>query len=209
MVIGFSPYAVGSSVYLHEVFSPIDRAGTLQGDPRSQPILRFDVVHQEADPSRLPDRFLPIAPLPVSATAPTREFIFTRDNGRWTINHQVWAADRIDANPQPGAIEIWKFINPDRGRLHPVHLHLVDAQLLDRNGAAPRPYERGWKDVFLLGEAETLRVAMRFHGGPNNIVGKFMMHCHQLIHEDNGMMSQFEVGQGGVDPVTTAPAKAL
>ena len=43
-----------------------------------------------------------------------------------------------------------------------------------------------------VGEGETVRVIMRF--GPN--IGRYMMHCHNLVHEDHDMMVQFEVGHG-------------
>jgi FtsP/CotA-like multicopper oxidase with cupredoxin domain len=95
-------------------------------------------------------------------------------------------------------------INPGGGWVHPVHIHLVDLQLLDRNGRPPLPYERGWKDVFLLGDNETLRVITKF--GPNP--GKYMIHCHNIVHEDRDMMTQFEVGKGGDDPML-APAKPI
>jgi hypothetical protein len=35
-----------------------------------------------------------------------------------------------------------------------------------------------------------------------------MMHCHNLVHEDTHMMTNFEVGKGGADP-TSAPARPL
>jgi spore coat protein A, manganese oxidase len=115
--------------------------------------------------------------------------------------------DRIDARVKAGETELWTFTNPDKGRLHPIHVHLAEVQLLERNGKPPRPYEAGWKDTFLLGEKETIKVILRFpsyQGKP--IQGKYMMHCHNLDHEDNAMMLQFEVGQDGLDPVATAPA---
>jgi spore coat protein A, manganese oxidase len=103
-----------------------------------------------------------------------------------------------------------KLVNPGSGWVHPVHIHLVDLQLLDRNGLPPRPYERGWKDVFLVGEFEKVRVIAQFRSrDQRDIKGKFMMHCHNLVHEDHAMMTQFEIGQGGPDPVTTAPAQPL
>jgi hypothetical protein len=33
------------------------------------------------------------------------------------------------------------------------------------------------------------------------------MHCHNVVHEDHDMMTNFEVGTGGPDPVTTAPPR--
>jgi FtsP/CotA-like multicopper oxidase with cupredoxin domain len=61
----------------------------------------------------------------------------------------------------------------------------------------------GWKDVFYMDEGADIEVVVQF--GPHK--GKYMMHCHNIVHEDHDMMRSFEVGQGGPDPVTSAPAK--
>lgn len=211
VIVDFSRYPIGTQVFLHNVRQGMNFSGSLAEGASLAPIMRFDVVRQETDNSRIPDRMKSIEPIPVTPNLPKRTFIFGRNKqGKWTINEKIWDENRIDANPQPGTIEIWEFINPDKGRLHPVHLHFADTQLLDRNGLPPHPYERGWKDVFLLGERETLRIVARFRGqGEEAIAGKFMMHCHHLIHEDGGAMTQFEVGQGGLDPITTAPAQPI
>jgi FtsP/CotA-like multicopper oxidase with cupredoxin domain len=209
VIIDFSQYAIGQQVYLHNIIQGNDFSGTVRSDAVFYPFIRFDVVHEANDDAAIPEQLVTIEPLPIHTNTPTRTFTFGRNsNGKWTINDQVWDQNRIDANPKLGDIEIWTFINLDRGRVHPVHLHSVDAQLLDRNGAPPQGFERGWKDVFILGEQETIRVAIRFRG-ESEFNGRFMMHCHQLVHEDNGMMSQFQLGQGGADPVTTAPARPL
>jgi spore coat protein A len=141
----------------------------------------------------------------------TRPVAFERDGGRWTINRSTWE-DVIDSgfkktigNPGLGDVEIWELRNPGGGWFHPVHIHLIDFRILDRNGQPPFPHERGPKDVAYLGENETVRVIMRFGPSP----GRFMTHCHNLVHEDHDMMVQFEVGTGGADPITAAPAHAL
>ncbi len=51
------------------------------------------------------------------------------------------------------------------------------------------PHERGAKDVVFVGEKETVRLLIRFDSGE----GKYMMHCHNLVHEDHDMMAQFEI----------------
>ena len=56
-----------------------------------------------------------------------------------------------------------------------------------------------------MGGNETVRVIARY--GPQ--LGRYMMHCHNLVHEDHDMMLQFEVGKGGPDPITSDPAKPL
>ncbi len=55
-------------------------------------------------------------------------------------------------------VEIWELENKSGGWFHPVHIHLMDFKILDRNGGPPFPYERGPKDVVYVGENETVRV---------------------------------------------------
>ena len=110
------------------------------------------------------------------------------------------------ANPNRGDVEIWELENKSGGWFHPVHIHLIDFKILDRNGKPPFAYERGPKDVVYVGEGETVRVIMQFEGR-----GKYMMHCHNLVHEDHDMMVQFEVidpAGPGDDPLGT-PARPL
>ena len=209
-IIDFAKYPVGSSVYLHSI-SQGNLASTVSESASSQAIMKFKVVRTVVENSRIPDRLCSIEPLKITTKTPRRTFTFERGkNDRWLINQKEWDIDRIDANPKPGDTEIWTLINPNKDTFHPVHLHVAEAQLLDRNGRPPELFERGWKDVFLLGSEEKLRIAVRFKtGSDRDLVGKFMMHCHQLIHEDRGMMSQFEIGRGGLDPISTAPAQPI
>ena len=147
-----------------------------------------------------------------SQAVATRNFRFRRTGGQWTINGTTWA-DVVSsnyeftvANPVKDSVEIWEFDNPSGGWFHPVHVHLVDFKILDRNGAPPQPWEQGPKDTVYLGEAELVRVLVKFEGR-----GKYMMHCHNLIHEDHDMMAQFEVvdpAQAGDDPFV-APARPI
>jgi hypothetical protein len=73
--------------------------------------------------------------------------------------------------------------------IHPVHIHLVDFQILDRDGAPPAPYETGWKDPVVVHPNETVRVIARFEG----CRGRYLLHCHNLEHEDRAMMARFDV----------------
>ena len=139
----------------------------------------------------------------------TRLMRFERKDGHWTVNGQTWE-DVVNsdyaltvANPGLGDVEIWELENPSGGWFHPVHIHLVDFKVLDRNGRPPEDWEKGPKDVVYVGENEKVRVLMRFE----NQVGRYMMHCHNLVHEDHDMMVQFEVGGGGHDPIKADPCK--
>jgi FtsP/CotA-like multicopper oxidase with cupredoxin domain len=206
IIIDFSDYPIGTQVFLRNVgFS-----GTIDIDARSHTLMRFDVVREEKDDSEIPSQLRVFQPIPASSAVRTRTFRFERNNGQWKINNKAWDKNRVDANPEPGDVEIWNLVNPGSGWIHPVHIHLVDLQILDRNRMPPRPYERGWKDVFSVGEFETVRVIAKFGTRDGNFIrGKFMMHCHNLVHEDHSMMTLFEVGQGGSDPITTAPAQPI
>ena len=114
------------------------------------------------------------------------------------------------ADPKLGATEIWELENAGGGWFHPLHIHLVDFKILDRDGRPPFDYELGPKDVAYLGEGETVRVLVKF--GPHR--GRYMVHCHNLVHEDHDMMAQFAVGmkpgaRDPNDPIGGAPPHRL
>jgi spore coat protein A len=138
-----------------------------------------------------------------------RNIRFERKNSHWTVNGQTWedvvnsGYELTIAKPKRDSVEIWELENPGGGWFHPVHIHLVDFKVLDRDGRPPEDYEKGPKDVVYVGESEKVRVIMRF----DNQDGKYMMHCHNLVHEDHDMMVQFEVGDGGDDPINADPCK--
>ena len=205
-IIDFSQYPVGTQLYLRNVgFS-----GSVDSDTRTHTLMRFDIIAEEPDDSEIPSQLRPVNPISLSEVVRTRTFRFERNGGLWKINNRTWDKNRIDANPSLGNVEIWELVNPGSGWVHPVHVHLIDMQILDRNGMQPRPYERGWKDVFHVGEFETLRIIGKFGTRDGDYInGKFMMHCHNLVHEDHAMMTLFEVGLGGDDPLTTAPAQPI
>ena len=90
---------------------------------------------------------------------------------------------------------------------HPIHLHLVRFQLLDRrrfepftfkvrgvlkytgNPVPPDPNEAGWKDTVRVPPDSVTRIIARFEGYP----GRYVWHCHILEHEDNEMMRPYDV----------------
>jgi FtsP/CotA-like multicopper oxidase with cupredoxin domain len=134
-----------------------------------------------------------------SAIAAVRNLELTRQNGEWTVGPYTWeeviASDykKVFANPQPGTVEKWIVKNSSGGWFHPVHIHLVDFRVVKRNGGAPYPWEAaGGKDVVYVGENETVELLMAFHPQDH---GRYMIHCHNLTHEDRDMMTQFLVGK--------------
>jgi spore coat protein A, manganese oxidase len=180
-------------------------------------VMAFDVVGDPvaSDPTnRIPTTLLPNEVMELKPTKRTKERTFRvkRDDNVWTFGGMTWH-DVVDsgfrkvlADPELDDVEIWTLHNSSGGWFHPVHTHLVDFQILSRNGKAPFPYERGAKDVVYLGEGETIRILMKF--GPHR--GRYMVHCHNLPHEDHDMMAQFSVGMKDAsddpnDPISAAP----
>ena len=72
---------------------------------------------------------------------------------------------------------------------HPVHVHLSHFWVLSRGIGAPGAYDHGWKDTVDLRPAEEATVLVRFEDYP----GRYLLHCHNLEHEDMAMMANFQV----------------
>ncbi|WP_045508081.1 outer spore coat copper-dependent laccase CotA [Bacillus amyloliquefaciens] len=122
-----------------------------------------------------------------------------------TLNNKRWHDPATEA-PRLGSTEIWSIINPTRGT-HPIHLHLVSFQVLDRRpfdlerynkfgdivytgpAVPPPPSEKGWKDTLQAHSGEVIRIAATF--APYS--GRYVWHCHILEHEDYDMMRPMDV----------------
>jgi bilirubin oxidase len=128
-----------------------------------------DDTNNGAIPSTLREQ-----PAPVQANI-TKNFEFARVGGHWEINGVGWAdvEHRILTRPELGADEEWVLRNVvgdgNITGVHPVHIHLVDFQILSRSGGRDEvlPYEAaGQKDVVWLAPGETVRVAARYAPWP-------------------------------------------
>ena len=107
------------------------------------------------------------------------------------INGKIMDMARIDEVVRLGDIEIWEVSNRG-GQPHPFHVHLVQFQILDRNGQRPTAAELGWKDTVLVPPGDLVRIIMPFERYADPQI-PYMYHCHIMEHEDNGMMGQFLV----------------
>ena len=104
-----------------------------------------------------------------------------------------------DERVKPDSMEVWEFINEGGGGMgmmggmnmpHPIHLHGRQFQVLQRWGVTHEGYvDEGWKDTVLLMPGERVRVLVRFGDYP----GLYLYHCHNLEHEDMGMLRNFLV----------------
>jgi spore coat protein A len=121
------------------------------------------------------------------------------------LNQKHWH-EPVTETPRLGTTEIWEFVNLTEDT-HPMHLHLVRFQILDRRvfdvflyrnnkgirylagAVAPEANEAGWKDTVQCPPGMITRIIVRFDG----YAGRYLYHCHILEHEANDMMRPFEV----------------
>ena len=124
----------------------------------------------------------------------------------------------ITENPRLGDIEVWRLVNLTEDA-HPIHLHLVQFQVLDRQAFNARGYQRA-QERWLAGEGPRPVVNRFLRGRPSppnawetgwkdtvianpgevtriiahfDLAGLYVWHCHILEHEDNEMMRPYVV----------------
>jgi FtsP/CotA-like multicopper oxidase with cupredoxin domain len=202
VVVDFAGQAIGSEIFLANSAAAPFPGGT----PSLPQLLKFVVVEGPAHSDPLPAALRPVVPLDPADSVIERDLVLAKgaDDGcgrqPWLINGMGW--HHISEYPELGSTEIWRFIN-DSGVSHPMHMHLVFFQILDRQAftvgpggsiqlqGSPQPppaWEAGWKDTAMVHPGETLRVIAKFE----NYAGRYAYHCHILEHEDHEMMRQFQ-----------------
>lgn len=175
------------------------------------PILRLDVTRAEPYYRAIPSPLSRLAPMETSA-ALERKLALSLEVGmcegrmamQWLIAGQRLELDRDAIVVQRNSTEIWAFANVARSMPHPMHLHGFSFQVLSREGSPPQvaalalddegrtATDLGWKDTVLVWPGETVRVIIRFaHPFPG--AQRYMVHCHMLEHEENGMMLHVRV----------------
>jgi blue copper oxidase len=172
LLIDFRALTVGQTVLLRDVSAGWD-------------LLEFRVARQVTDTTVIPTSLSTVTAL----TNPVRTRTFSFD-GMSKINGLTYDVNRIDFQVPFGEVERWRFITNGNAP-HPVHVHGASFQVASRSGGRGRtfPWEAGWKDTVLLQDFETVDILIRFAA----YRGEYLLHCHKLEHEDNGMMSNFEV----------------
>jgi len=119
--------------------------------------------------------------------------------GRWRINDRVFAMGETPIEVKRNSVEVWLIRNYFNSMPHAMHLHGFAFEVLERqtspDALAPlRIDDRGRlatdggrKDTVLVWPGESVRIAVDFSCSfPGDQT--YVFHCHNLEHEDGGMM---------------------
>lgn len=140
-----------------------------------------------------------------------RKFVFGMgDHMRWTINNKTFEMNEVAdwEKVKLYTSEVWEFVNGGGGRgmmggmmqmPHPVHIHGLQFKIIEQinDGGFSETFDafkdgfvdEGWKDSFLLLPGTRVKVLLKFE----DYKGMFLYHCHNLEHEDMGMMRNYLV----------------
>ncbi len=160
------------------------------GSPLAQ-LMQFRVRGAVSDSSSLPAK---LRPAPVMRQPKRVSAVWsvglarTRAGTAWTFNGKPFDPKTVVHKVDKDSTQLWELRN-DTKMTHFVHLHEELWRTVRRDGRAPPPWERGVEDTWRLDPGERVRVMAKF----TDYTGVFMVHCHMLDHEDDGLMAQFAV----------------
>jgi suppressor of ftsI/bilirubin oxidase len=189
--------AMGHAMPVSPAAANHHRAGTWpEGAPRTLLDLRVRV--RSAYDRRIPDRLSTLAAID-AAIASERPFRLGFAKGRWRINDRVFEMGVSPIEVARGTVETWLIRNYHTSMPHAMHLHGFHFEVLARETSPDAgallaidaqgrlATDLGRKDTVLVWPGESVRVAIDFthpFPGPQT----YMFHCHNLEHEDGGMM---------------------
>ena len=205
--VDFSGRAVGDQLRLVNLPSAAP-------DGVAFPVMNVEIIRQESSPDTLPERLSTITPLAetqaVNRKSP-REFSLSMGMGMiWTLNGRTFEMEAVagDEVVKLGDLEVWQFSNQAGGGMgmmggmalpHPMHIHGLQFQILERetdsaNRAAWETLsegfvDEGWHDTVLVSPGERVKILLKFE----DYEGLYLYHCHNLEHEDMGMMRNYRV----------------
>lgn len=166
-------------------------------------LIRIRVSSRVTYGPSLPSILSRIEPLAPGGTRP-RPITLDQKKGIWRINGLTYVGDQTPIVVKRGAVETWEIRNLPPGMPHPFHVHGFLFQVTSRSNSPEHVRsiadaktgltvsDLGWKDTVLVWPGETVRIAIDFsHPYLGDQV--YMVHCHNMEHEDGGMMLNLKV----------------
>lgn len=220
--VNFSQHPIGSEIRLVSLAFVGNDGGMMGGAslPQGTPfsVMTVEVAEKANSSTNLPDKLSSISRYnvvdSVNNRSPRTFTLAMTMGGGWTINGRTFemtdtASDEI---VKLDTLETWEFINQAEGRgrgmgmmgggmtlPHPMHVHGLQFQVVEREidpafrGAwetvSDGFLDEGWKDTVLIMPGERVKILFKFE----DFTGLYLYHCHNLEHEDMGMMRNYRV----------------
>jgi FtsP/CotA-like multicopper oxidase with cupredoxin domain/peroxiredoxin len=128
----------------------------------------------------------PFAHIKASEVTARQTLTFFYKGGKATINEAIFDLHQERPQPKLGSVEEWTLVSA--AGLHPFHIHVNPFEVIEVDPVTGE--EQGtWRDIVGVKNKSKVVIRMRF----TDFVGKSVMHCHNLMHEDLGMMMGFEI----------------
>lgn len=208
VLLDLSAHARGSEVRLQSLAFPSDHVGSVgmmmgetspvrQGAPLT--LMKLRVSGDRGPRFVVPDR-LSVHDVREAPSAPVRRVPLTFMRMNWLLDGRVFDLEDVadEETVAPGSTHIWELVNPPNpmgmAMAHPIHLHGPQFRVLSRSGGTTNALRDGindeaWTDTVVVLPGETVRVQVTFSKHP----GLYLYHCHNLEHEDMGMMRNFRI----------------
>jgi len=161
-------------------------------------ILQMRVREKIASIASVPAKLSSLAPIDL-ARAIERPLRLGFAKGRWRINDRVFAMGETPIEVARNSVETWLIRNYFNSMPHAMHLHGFNFEVLERQ-TSPDPIaalkvddrgrlatDLGRKDTVLVWPGESVKIALDFTC-PFPGEQTYVFHCHNLEHEDAGMM---------------------
>jgi len=162
-------------------------------------IMKLVVTEQKSvQPVAIPAQLSTIKRIDTRGVTP-RIVAITVKHMHWLINGESFDMDRFPLKSRRNTIEVWDIQNAEMSMPHPMHMHGFSFQVIERrnspahvrklaiDASGRQITDLGWKDTVQVWPAETVRISIDFtHPYPGDQL--YLFHCHNLEHEDQGMM---------------------
>jgi len=201
-ILDFSDTQLGDHIYLRN--NATMNVGGTPPDPLppnlNNIVMEFRVTGDAVDNSQVPETLCQYPEINMDEVVGTRIWNFDFVGGVFQINGKIFDEHRSDAQIVRNTAERWILRSslPAAGWVHPVHIHFEEFRILSRGLPVelggpgmlpPPPLETGRKDVVQLRGRDQVEIFMRFR----DFKGKYLIHCHNMNHEDTTMMVRWDI----------------
>ena len=196
ILVDFQNAVAGSDIRLVSApfTAPVEMMAPVYPQGIALDILRFSISADPGIQYQIPARLSTFPEMPNVSGLVSRPIALAMSRGmgmgmRPTINGRTYDINRVDFEVAANSYEIWEFRNTENAMVHPMHIHGRQFRILSRSGGTLAPTDLGLKDTVLVSAQETVRVLVHH----SEYEGMFLFHCHNLEHEDEGMMQNYVI----------------